>query len=148
MEAIAISGTSRFTVGYADSSYKASLSDNIAGTTCVEDLPLGITITVVYTVITHDELPKEQFEHEVKPVALSSSTFSDSKASPFDHQLYLVEKRTVTALKPTMLFLKLGNEGIIMKTRDLLQVLNNLNGSEKDFSSAIGSLNLTATDKD
>ena len=113
----------------------------------MEEMPLGIRFTVVFAVASRYQLAEEQDMDINSMDKLSSSTLLNTTKSPLDHpmnhQLYLVEERTATALKPTMLLVKLDSGNIISKTENLLQVLKTLSETGKDLLSAIADLNST-----
>jgi hypothetical protein len=89
--------------------FKATLCDREDGVTCIEEMSLGGKVTIFYTVVEHEK---------------------DS---------YLVEERSVTAIKLLTPFLR-HREGPIPKTKNLLQVLGYLDAS-REMLSALSELN-------
>ncbi|KAJ4984549.1 hypothetical protein SVAN01_09950 [Stagonosporopsis vannaccii] len=109
-----------------DTSYKATICSKPTGATCIEALPLGIQMTLVYEIASREQLAEEQ-KRDVGDLFESSRTnFLSPTASPIDHGFYLTEERTVTALKPTMLLVQPRDDETILKTKNLLQVLEGL----------------------
>ncbi|KAF2123426.1 hypothetical protein P153DRAFT_361993 [Dothidotthia symphoricarpi CBS 119687] len=139
---------SQFIVRSEDSSYKAAISSQKNGVTCTEELPLGFKITITYVVAGWDQFAEEQSRNSDKDEAASSSSLLEYSASLPNHQLYLVEERSMTALKPAMLLMKWKNEGIVAKTKNLLQVLEDIGGTGKDLLSALADLTSMTTLED
>ncbi|KAF9696995.1 hypothetical protein EKO04_005118 [Ascochyta lentis] len=136
---------SEFVIGQQGSSYKATLCSQENGATCIEELHLGIKVTIVYSVATQDQLSQKEGSSSNKDEAASTSGFSDFTVCPPDHQLYLVEEKTMTVLKPASFLLGWNEEGIILKTKNLLQVLTNLGETRMGIMSALADLNGMAT---
>lgn len=102
-----------FTVEMPDSHginvFKATLCDHGDGVICTEELGLGGKVTITYALLEREK------------------------------RLYLVEERSVTAVKLLTPFLR-HEEGPIVKTKNLLQVLENMRAG-MGVSSALSQLN-------
>ncbi len=136
-----VSGVSNFNVGLVNTSFRASIVNQPTGVICTEEMFLGIKFTVSYTVAgdyqSYDGITDRTTELEktpgLNPVHSSSSAPSQNT--------YLVEKRTISALKPILWIVKMKEEDTIVKTKNLLQVLESLGGSKIDILSAMADLN-------
>jgi hypothetical protein len=140
-EASNIPNLSKFTIGSENTSFKATLCSQSDGVTCVEELPIGFKITITYTTASRDQVAIEQSRYSDETEIASSSSSLHSTTLPLDHRLHLVEEKSLTGLKPAMLFAHWKKEGTIVKTKNLLQVLENLGKSGNDIMSALAELN-------
>ena len=118
--------------------------------TCFEELPLGLKATFTYTVVGRDQLAEEDIAQSEKGEAESKSSLLSLSKVSMNYQLYLVEKVSVTVLKPVASFFKLKERKTILKTENLLKVLKSCDGTQKDIMSTLAEINgmITHVDAD
>jgi hypothetical protein len=140
---------SNFLVGQCKSEFKTTLCSQPDGVVCTEEMPLGMKAIITYVVASRDQLAEEQNAHSEKGEAVSTSSLLNLSTTPLDHQLYLVEERAATALKPLASFIKVKQTStLIPKTANLIKVLERMGGPQKDLGSALSELNGAATQVD
>ncbi|KAH6867039.1 hypothetical protein BKA58DRAFT_216526 [Alternaria rosae] len=138
------SNVSNFIVGQYGSEYKATLCSQSDGVVCTEEMPLGVKATITYVVVGRDQLAKQQIARsEIGEAGSTSSSLnlSNSSTTPLDHQLYLLEEIAATAFKPLASLISIKQNKLIPKTGNLVKVLENLGGPQKDLISALSELN-------
>lgn len=125
--------TTHFSVGSAsgsETSYKTSLTSqfNEKEVILVEDMPLGLKMTVAYRVISGEDIPSE-----------SPNENDVLEATP--NGLYLEVERSVQSPRPLSLLVRV-KDGPIQKTRDLLWVLDEMGRNGKNLAAALGALRI------
>ncbi|KAI4951401.1 hypothetical protein J4E91_004111 [Alternaria rosae] len=107
-------------------------------------MPLGVKATITYVVVGRDQLAKQQITRSEIGEAGSTSSLlnlSNLSTTPLDHQLYLLEEIAATAFKPLASLISIKQNKLIPKTENLVKVLENLGGPQKDLISALSELN-------
>lgn len=133
--------TSKFIVEQGRSIYTAILCSLTNGVTCTEELPMGFKITNTFIVARVDQLPEEEQNARSKREAAASNIAPvDCASTCSDYPLFLVEERSVDALKPAMLVMNWKDGEAAVKTQNLLHILSILGESGKDVSSALSYL--------
>ncbi|KAF2137422.1 uncharacterized protein K452DRAFT_291664 [Aplosporella prunicola CBS 121167] len=120
------------TIGPPSTSSKVLLTTLRDGAKCTEELPLGITITVTYTVTTRDGDDAEE-----KSTNSTDDTLTGIAKSGLD-RVSLREERTVAAFRPVMPLVKCKDE-VTVKTRNLLRVMEAV-GKGEDVEVAVEGL--------
>ncbi|ODM20525.1 hypothetical protein SI65_03578 [Aspergillus cristatus] len=139
------SSSTTFTIGPSDSTTKATLTSQGNGIVCTENMPLGLQFTVTYRIVTSQENSRKENTGKTEPVE-AESTFSllNSTTSPTEPRLHLEEERSVLAPKPLSKVLNMS-EGPIVKTQNLVMVLEEVARNGMDIASALGSLKASTT---
>lgn len=124
-------------VGPSNVRTRAKLTTQTDGVVCTEDMPLGLQFTVTYRIVGRQDIARDDTVG-----AESTSSLLGSAIPAPDCLFYLEEERTVLAPKPLSSIVSL-KDGPVMKTQNLVRVLEELGQNGKDMTSALGSLKPT-----
>ena len=128
-------------------SFKAAICSQPGGAvSCTEELPVGSHITVSYALVRGDELgdyekQEDEEEEEAEWASDTASTLLETKDARNDDRLWLAEQRSMTTFKVFSPFVKLKEGGFVLKTRNLLRVLQSLGVHGRDMAGALAELN-------
>ncbi|KAL4809156.1 hypothetical protein BDV18DRAFT_158087 [Aspergillus unguis] len=115
--------------GSSAASCKASISTSsradVKEAVVKEDIPLGLEVSVIYRVSTRDEILERD-----------NSTNEDSLAETSVSDLYLEVERSVQAPRPLSFLVKM-KDGPVLKTRNLLFVLEEMGRNGGDVEGAV-----------
>ncbi|RYO89738.1 hypothetical protein DL764_008541 [Monosporascus ibericus] len=127
--------TTEFRIGSSAARSRAIMTTKADGIVYEEDMPLGLKVTVVYRVAN---CPPGTWSND-------SDASSDRLLSLSESRLCLEEERSVVGPRPLLILTNL-KEGPIVKTRNLMWVLDEFARNGKDLVSALGSLQLSTAD--
>lgn len=124
-------------VGPSNVRSRAKLTAQTDGVVCTEDMLLGLVFTVTYRIVDSQDIARG----DTVGAESTSSLLSSAIPAP-DCLFYLEEERAVIAPKPLSSIVNL-KDGPVMKTQNLVRVLEELGQNGKDVTSALASLTPT-----
>ncbi|RYP27601.1 hypothetical protein DL767_007606 [Monosporascus sp. MG133] len=127
--------TTEFSIGSSAARGRATMTTKADGIVYEEEMPLGLKMTVVYRVT---DCPPGTWSKD-------SDASSDALLSLSESRLCLEEERSVAAPRPLSMLVNL-KDGPIVKTQNLVRVLNEFGRNGKDLVSALASLQVSTAD--